>query len=247
MPRKRPLLPIDGSSNSIQITDDNSRTLIDPVSGVAFHSASGALAETRHVYLRNSGVEDKLSRGESTSVLELGLGTGLGMLLTVDEAVYGNAKLDYHAFEINLLPVNVLRDLELQAGLRCSAILGEYLDWYENCCLDVSGTTHRWEYRPDIKVTIHHCDARQLQLDKSGVFDAIYFDPFAPAVNQDLWTEEFLGRMWELLQVGGRLVTYCVNRRVKDTLNAAGFEIACVPGPMGGKREVMRATKTGAF
>ncbi|MGI9443990.1 MAG: MnmC family methyltransferase, partial [Rubripirellula sp.] len=71
------------------------------------------------------------------------------------------------------------------------------------------------------------------------------FDPFAPAVNQELWTEEFLSRMWTLLGDGGQLVTYCVNRRVKDALTASGFEIECLPGPVGGKREVMRATRRG--
>ena len=69
MPRKRQLLAIAGTRKVMQVTDDNSRTLIDPVTGVAFHSASGALAETRHVYLNNSGVKERLSQGDPTAVL----------------------------------------------------------------------------------------------------------------------------------------------------------------------------------
>ncbi len=245
MPPKRQLLEIAGTRKAIQITDDQSRTLIDPVSGVAFHSASGALAETRHVYLKNSGVQERLAKGESTAVLEVGLGTGLGMLLTVDEAVRGNAKLDYHAFELDLLPLSVLRALELESGLKSSAVCESYLDWYEKC---LAGSTHGsycWEFNECVAVTIHHHDVREFRLSHSAGFDAIYFDPFAPAVNQELWTEEFLSRMWTLLGDGGQLVTYCVNRRVKDALTASGFEIECLPGPVGGKREVMRATRRG--
>ena len=78
---KRTLIEIPGSFHVVQITDDDSRTLIDPVGEVAFHSGSGALAETRHVYLKNSGVSARLACGKNTSVLEIGLGTGLGMLL----------------------------------------------------------------------------------------------------------------------------------------------------------------------
>ncbi|MCH1441800.1 MAG: tRNA (5-methylaminomethyl-2-thiouridine)(34)-methyltransferase MnmD [Rubripirellula sp.] len=243
MPPKRPLLEISGIHKAIQITDDNSRTLIDPVSGVAFHSASGALAETRHVYLNNSGVKERLAQGASTAVLEVGLGTGLGMLLTVDEAVSGNAKLEYHALEQDLLPVAVLRELELQSGLKSSAVCESYLDWYENVCFTPTQRTYCWKYSDQVTVTIHHIDAREFQGLKVASFDAVYFDPFAPSVNQELWTDEFLGRMRNLLRDGGQLVTYCVNRRVKDALTACGFEINCIPGPEGGKREVMRATR----
>jgi len=243
MPPIRPLLEIAGDHRAIQITDDNSRTLIDPASGVAFHSASGALAETRHVYLRNSAIEDRLSCGERTSVLEIGLGTGLGMLLTVDDAVAGNAQLDYHAIDLELLPVTVLRTLDMQSGLRCSAVCDHYLDWYASHTFGSLGRSYDWKFNEYTSVTIHHHDAQNFRFAGAAAFDAIYFDPFAPSVNSELWTEEFLGVMRKLLRNGGHLVTYCVNRRVKDALTACGFEIECLRGPVGGKREVMRATR----
>ncbi len=244
MPRSRPLLEITGTHRTIQITDDDSRTLIDPNTGIAFHSASGALAETRHVYLHNSGVEEKLARGRAVSVLEIGLGTGMGMLLTVDDAVSGDAKLDYHALEMDLLPVEVLRELHLQAGLRCPAICEMYLEWYENVGVTTACGSYQWEFNGSTSVTIHHKDARDFSFSDAVAFDAIYFDPFAPAVDEDLWTVEFLSRMRDLLRSGGHLVTYCVNRRVKDSLIACGFKIECLRGPVGGKRQVMRATRS---
>lgn len=244
MPRSRPLLEIPGTDRTIQITDDDSRTLIDPNTGIAFHSASGALAETRHVYLHNSGVEETLARGRAVSVLEIGLGTGLGMLLTVDDAVTGDAKLDYHALEMDLLPVEVLRELHLQAGLRCPAIWEMYLAWYDSVGVATACGSYQWEFNGSTSVTIHHQDARDFSFSDAVAFDAIYFDPFAPAVNQDLWTVEFLSSMRNLLRSGGHLVTYCVNRRVKDSLLACGFKIECLRGPVGGKRQVMRATRS---
>ncbi len=243
MPPQRPLLKIAGSQRSIQITDDASRTLIDPVTGVAFHSASGALAETRHVYLNNSGVAATLASGNSACVLEIGLGTGMGMLLSVDDAVRGGAKLEYHALELDWLPVDVLKQLDLQAGLMTPELGDRYLAWREKCGSTPDPGSYRWQYTQDISVSIHHHDARQFRFEGAVAFDAIYFDPFAPSVNHDLWTPEFLGRMHGLLRSGGHLVTYCVNRRVKDALQCCGFEIKCLPGPVGGKREVMRATR----
>ncbi len=50
--------------------------------------------------------------------------------------------------------------------------------------------------------------------------------------------------MHRALRTGGKLDSYCVNRRVRDDLALAGFEVDRVPGPPGGKREVLVATKT---
>ena len=240
---KRTLIEIPGSFHVVQITDDDSRTLIDPVGEVAFHSGSGALAETRHVYLKNSGVSARLACGKNTSVLEIGLGTGLGMLLTVDEAVAGSAALNYQAVEVDWLSVDVLTHLELQMGLARPAILDSYFAWRSGRGEVPMRGSHAWRFNADTRVCVHHRDARDFDFGKEAVFDAIYFDPFAPSVNHELWTDEFLSKMRRLLRVGGHLVTYCVNRQVKDSLAAVGFEVCCLPGPLHGKREVMRATR----
>ena len=47
--------------------------------------------------------------------------------------------------------------------------------------------------------------------------------------------------MFKMLGVNGRLVSYCVNRRVRDTLTEVGFAVNRVAGPVGGKREVLVA------
>ena len=76
---ERTLIEIPNQSDwVIQITDDGSRTLLNPASGIAFHSASGALAETLHVYLENSGVGEKLRQGIEVQVIEVGLGDCVG-------------------------------------------------------------------------------------------------------------------------------------------------------------------------
>ncbi len=240
---KRLLIEIPESSYVVQITDDGSRTLIDPASEVAFHSGSGALAETRHVYLKNSGVSERLACGKPTSVLEIGLGTGLGMLLTVEEAVGGSAPLEYHAIEIDWLPIEVLQHLRLQTVLGRPAIVDSYFTWRAGLGLMPTRGRHVWRFNEGTNVCIHHHDARGFEFRDDEKFDAIYFDPFAPNVNHELWTDAFLSRMYRTLRVGGHLVTYCVNRRVKDSLVACGFEVKCLPGPLAGKREVMRATR----
>lgn len=74
-------------------------------------------------------------------------------------------------------------------------------------------------------------------------FSAVYFDPFSPETNPDLWTEEVLSNMYQILQEGGALTSYCVKGRIRQLLQNVGFVVRKSPGPNGGKREVLRALK----
>ncbi len=93
-----------------------------------------------------------------------------------------------------------------------------------------------------------HCDgiARDgiaQSSNQCAQFDAIYFDAFSPATNPELWTVEVYEKVKQLLVSGGRLVSYCVNGQVRRGLIEAGFQVDRLPGPPGGKREVLVATR----
>ncbi len=81
--------------------------------------------------------------------------------------------------------------------------------------------------------------ARQL----AGSFDAIYFDPFSPATVPHLWQLPIFDLMFGLLRPGGTLTTYCVKSSVRSLMQSVGFELQRISGPVGGKREVLLATK----
>lgn len=73
--------------------------------------------------------------------------------------------------------------------------------------------------------------------------DAIYFDPFSPDSNPHMWTSDVLQRAANALKPGGTLSSYCVQGKVRRTMAATGLEISKLPGPLGGKREVLLARK----
>ena len=243
MPPPRKTIPIHDHHLVVQITDDQSRTLINPSSAVAYHSASGAIEETRHVYLGNSGVADRLSLGLATSVLEIGLGTGMSMLLTLDAALAAGTPMDFTAIESQWLAADVLRKLNLGEHLDDPSIATRFLQWRESLGQQLRQGAYRWQVGPEQRVTVHHQDAIGWEVGATSLYDAIYFDPFAPDATPELWRTEFLSSMHGLLQDGGRLVTYCVNRKVRDDFASVGFNVQRVPGPTGGKREVLIATK----
>jgi tRNA U34 5-methylaminomethyl-2-thiouridine-forming methyltransferase MnmC len=167
----------------------------------------------------------------------------MGMLLTLDAALSSKTSLDYTAVEYQWPDADVLGQLNLDDHMGDRSIVRRFLDWRRSLGRIAPTGVYRWQAGPRQIVTIHHTDARSWESGRSSVYDAIYFDPFAPDANPDLWAPPFLARMYALLNERGNLVTYCVNRQVRENFASVGFHVRCVRGPAGGKREVMVARK----
>ena len=235
----------------VQITDDGSRTLIGRDSQVAYHSASGALTETKHVYLDNSGVADRMQKRLPTSVLEVGLGTAMGLLVTLDAARmpntaagYSITPLDYTALESRWLPSSLIGQLHPWDWTSDATMVDRFLDWRRSLPDVVPDGPHRWTLGDNQTVCVHVGSAENWLPDPGQSFDAIYFDPFAPQHDGELWQPRFLATMHSILRPDGRLVSYCVSRLVRDALSTVGFDVRTVPGPKQGKRDVLIATKS---
>lgn len=73
-------------------------------------------------------------------------------------------------------------------------------------------------------------------------YSLVYFDAFAPEKQPEMWTQELFHRLHVSMEEGGLLTTYCAKGAVRRMLQAAGFVVERLPGPPGGKREILRAT-----
>ena len=226
----------------IRVTDDGSPTLVDRVTGDSMHSGCGAIAETLHVYLHNSGILERLEQQQQSRVLEVGLGTGLGCLLSAQSANRNETPLEYVALENNLAPASVITQL---AG-RFQDIDALLVDSYcEILRASPSKSRIQGSLGRRCQLTIHLGDAATWHGNDESPFDAIYFDPYGPDSNPELWSSAVLATMRRHLSPAGRLVSYCVSRQVRDTLTEVGFIVNRVRGPLGGKREVLIATQSG--
>ena len=58
-----------------------------------------------------------------------------------------------------------------------------------------------------------------------------------------MWNQALFDGLYNVLNEGGILTTYCAKGVVRRMLQAAGFIVERLPGPPGGKREILRATK----
>lgn len=89
----------------------------------------------------------------------------------------------------------------------------------------------------------NHATDHSKHIIAQSQFDVIYFDAFAPEKQPEMWSQELFDRLYVLLGDDGILTTYCAKGIVRRMLQSAGFIVERLPGPPGGKREILRARK----
>ena len=222
------------------LTADGSRTLYCDKYQQAFHSESGAVSEASHVFLINSGVSERLVSGLPTRVCEIGFGVGLNFFLTADCALDNSTPLHYFAVDHRPVEVNLLEDLGYRLLVKHPKLLDEFVTQYRRY-VELENGEFEFGIRGLVALRLREQSATE-QLPEE-IFDCIYLDAFSPASNQELWTTRFLLDLYNRTVNGGVLVTYCVKTEIQRRLKSVGFRIQKIPGPPGGKREVLRAVK----
>ena len=77
-------------------TNDNSKTLLIPELGESYHSRHGARTESYHVFIKE-GIEQIAL--EKIKIFEMGFGTGLNALLSLEHSILTNRHLIYRGIE----------------------------------------------------------------------------------------------------------------------------------------------------
>lgn len=212
-------------------TGDGSHTLHHAQFNEPYHSLHGAVHESTHVFIK-AGLEAVEAR--PVRVLEVGLGTGLNLLLTWIRCLEGKCSVDYTALEVYPLS----REQLLRIG-HCEQLAWPGLEeGFLAMMTGQEGVQHHAE--ADLSFTRWSTPVQQYQARSR--FDVIYFDAFAPDKQPEMWTPEVFRSMHDALVPGGALVTYCAKGQVRRDMVEAGFHVERLQGPPG-KREMLRAIR----
>ena len=218
-------------SLNLEKTDDGSYTLYVPELDEHYHSVKGALTESRHIFvdmgLRHSDVTEP-------RILEIGLGTGLNCFLTFLAAEETGKKIHYTGIERYPLNEDTLRKLDYPTIIN----QGHETDYY---------AIHQAPWGRDVELsprfTLHKIEGDFTSYPFDGKYDIIYFDAFAPEKQPEMWEQSLFDMLYNVLNEGGILTTYCAKGVVRRMLQSAGFTVERLPGPPRGKREILRATR----
>lgn len=216
----------------IQSTADGSPTLYVPELDEHYHSVKGALTESVHIFV-HTGLDHHPS--PTPRVLEIGFGTGLNAFVTLLQAEKEPCReVDYAGIEYYPPSMECLRQMDYPAFV-CPERSEDY--WL----------LHEAPWGVPTVITpyfrLNKIQADFTSWSPKGEYDVIYFDAFAPEKQPEMWSPLLIGRLFGCLAPGGIFVTYCAKGAVRRMLQAEGFMVERLPGPPGGKREILRGTK----
>lgn len=200
-----------------------------------YYSLDNGLAETRHVFLDGNNLPVRFVDG--LQIAELGFGTGLNFIATLDQWRKNNIKGKFHftSFEAYpMTPVDMEKAYEQFPDIQ--HIAAEIVPQLEQ--LRDTGNLSL----PDAHLHLIKGDARETVSHWNGQADCWYLDGFSPAKNPELWECNLMVAVYEKTRSGGTAATYTAAGFVRRNLMEAGFDVERVKG-FGRKRHMSVARK----
>jgi tRNA U34 5-methylaminomethyl-2-thiouridine-forming methyltransferase MnmC len=217
----------------IIFTKDGSHSLIHTELNETYHSIHGAVQESKYVFIEK-GLEFWLSlnNNHDATILEIGFGTGLNALLTLQKSVQRQTKVYYATLEAFPLPKEIWTRLNYPESLDDKELFEQLhsLPWDSEQAVTATFLLKKY-YTTLQAVTL---------LPNS--FDVVYYDAFAPSKQPEMWSMDMLEKVSTSLRQGGVFVTYCARGQLKRDLKDLNFVVETLPGPPG-KKEMVRAVK----
>lgn len=212
------------------ITKDGSYTLYSEHFQQHYHSVHGAVQESVHVFME-AGLKYFITQYQvkSVRIFEMGFGTGLNALLSLEIAKSLKINVDYYSIEKFPLPDKMVKLLK---------------NWKKDENFD---QIHQVRWNENVELD-DYFSLKKIEADvfkhvfEDDYFDLIFYDAFAPSSQSELWSKEMMQKMFDILKPHGILVSYCAQGQFKRNLKSAGFCVEALPGPKG-KREMVRAAK----
>ncbi|SDB19027.1 tRNA U34 5-methylaminomethyl-2-thiouridine-forming methyltransferase MnmC [Flavobacteriaceae bacterium MAR_2010_188] len=221
---KREIITTADGSKTIKILDWDEQ----------YHSVHGAINEANHVFIKHGlqYFKDSQKTEKPIRILEIGFGTGLNALLTLNYSITNSLGIEYCGIEA--YPVQNSEIEELNYPVLVGADPNIFSEMHQI----------EWEKPSFLSPTFSLTKKKMFFQDIEFIdeFDLIYFDAFGARVQPDLWEQIIFDKMFTALSLNGVLVTYCAKGSVRRAMISSGFKVERLPGPPG-KREMLRASK----
>jgi len=214
-------------------TLEGTKTLYLPDWDESYHSHHGILQESLHVFITN-GLN--LIDLPEISILEMGFGTGLNALLTLQKSIMNKLKINYFALEKYPVTWEEVEKLDY----------GSILDWSEAEKYFQLLHNSEWGKKLEINEFFHltkfesdFFDLKNLPIQS---IDLVYFDAFGAKVQPELWQTEIFKQIYSKMNLNSLLTTYSSKGSARRAMQEAGFQVEKKQGAKG-KREMVNAWK----
>lgn len=218
----------------LKITKDGSHTLFSHRFNQHYHNPNGAVAESKHNFFEVNGLYDALKTETGLTILEVGFGTGLNLLLLMDALAEFDSKTHIRYYTIEAFPV----DSETAAEFNFAEHIAnpELADKIVSIFSKMQEGINRFEISEKLDVTVFNGLFKDFPIhDLNANF--IFHDAFSPDVNKELWIGKIFKKLKALSATDVIMTTYSSASKAKGAMAWAGWKLAKTRGALG-KREM---------
>ncbi|MEP1231543.1 MAG: tRNA (5-methylaminomethyl-2-thiouridine)(34)-methyltransferase MnmD [Litorimonas sp.] len=206
--------------------------------GDIYFSIDGGLEETRTVFLGGCGLPAGWQGRRHYTIGELGFGSGLNFLTTLqmwEQSAPKDARL--HFISIEKFPFDAA---QLQKALSLWPELSKYAAQLISAWPGRVKGFHRLHFG-SVTLTLIHDDITPALDTLDAQIDAWFLDGFSPVKNPDMWSSSIMMKLASLSAPQARLATFTVAGTVRKALSGAGFNVEKKTG-FGRKRHRLEAS-----
>jgi queuine tRNA-ribosyltransferase len=206
----------------VVLTRSGARAMLDHTTGEVMHPVVGPLVEARRLYLDPARLLERLreSSGRSLVLLDVGLGAGSNAAAAYELAAAlpaGARRLSMVSFDRSLAALQLALAPENAAAFGLAGEAGQAAQGllarrsYESAGCD-------WRYvGGDLTATL----AREPEASA----DVVFWDPFSPRANPELWTCSSFAALRRVCRPGATVHTYSGATQIRAALLLAGFSV----------------------
>lgn len=202
--------------------DSGVKSLRSKEYGQIFHPGTGPMEEARALYVVQQRLAERAAACEGEFVIwDVGLGAGANAIAAVESLSQSNARVCLHSFDKTTASMEfaLLHAAELGYIAPHEMLLRELLSKGKAV---IEGKSGRLEWRLHIG---DFCD--EIKSGRQSPPRAIFYDPYSPSVNREMWTLEIFSLLHRRLDAGTPCLwtNYTRSTAVRVTLLLAGFYV----------------------
>ena len=240
--------PVNATVNPVQMEWKEGKLPISPLFGDSYYSAPDndldGRDECKAVFLVGNNLPQRWQQQKHFHIAELGFGTGLNFLQTVQswrETAPKGAVMTYSAFEqyplsssqikTALSPWPDLQELANKLFLLSPDKLEKlYKDGWSQIICTFPAQQPEENQTVILEMAIGDANSLLPQWNAKTKVDAWYLDGFSPAKNPQLWNPALMQAVYNATVPNGTFSTYTSAGHVRRALSEAGFEVEKVEG-----------------
>jgi chorismate dehydratase len=210
------------------LTLDNTETYLNSEVQQTYHSQTGAVEEALKKYSIPCKIAE-LARSGNVRILDMFFGIGYNSAMAIDVALAENPDCKIEIVAVENDPEIIKKILEVRPPIKAYTLYKELVRGY-----DIKEGKFVYEDN-NIKITLYVEDAKKAsQKLPEKYFDAVFYDPFSPKAQPEMWEIELFQEMYRVMKDSAILATYSCARIIRDNMAAA--DLVYDDGPIVGRR-----------